>query len=170
VVGYEAIRDKLLSLAKTSEDGLSKTILSVVPEASGGADEHVGLFVGELVQGLAGRTLSPEHAAWLAGDLEEALNPGKGSVRQTQGAIRDFVHGLKVAGMDHGQAEKVGDDLRKLVPVAHSAWEPDAPAHKHRYALSEAPKYDKCVLIEDFEAGGDIFSTWYTLSRVGFSW
>lgn len=37
----------------------------------------------------------------------------------------------------------------------------DAPAHRFRYPLAEAPGYDRSVLVEDFEGGGDIFRTWY---------
>jgi hypothetical protein len=37
----------------------------------------------------------------------------------------------------------------------------DGPRNRFRYAPSEAPKFDKAVLVEDFESGTDIFKTWY---------
>ena len=37
----------------------------------------------------------------------------------------------------------------------------DAPAHRFRYPLAEAPKYDRSVLVADFESGAAIFRTWY---------
>jgi hypothetical protein len=121
-------------------------------------------LVDHLVRALSGKSLPEVIAGNLAGDLETVLHPGSGSSRQTRSAASDFVQQLKSGGADRAQIELVREDLRRFLPALQADADSDAPAHQFRFALSDAPKYDKFVLVEDFETGVDIFKTWYQAS------
>gem|GEM_PF-5213441 len=158
----QKVCDHLQNLAAVSKEELARDIAVLAPGGQLKADDQVlARFVEGLVQSLSGKKVSAGNAAVLAGDLEQTLNPGQGSVRQTQGAVRNFAHTLKLADADHAQADKVGADLTVLAKVPKDPGPFDEPRHPFRFALSEAPKYDKAVLVEDFESGTDIFKTWY---------
>ncbi len=158
----QEVCDSLQNLAAVSKEELARDIAVLAPGRLLQADDQdLTTFVGDLVQSLSGRKVAADHAAVLAGDLEQALNPGQGSVRQSQGAVRNFAHTLKLAGVDHAQADKVGANLTVLAKVPADPGPFDGPRNRFRYAPSEAPKYDKAVLVEDFESGTDIFKTWY---------
>ncbi|MBM3824924.1 MAG: DUF1593 domain-containing protein, partial [Verrucomicrobia bacterium] len=154
--------DHLQNLAAVSKEELARDIAPLAPGGQLKADDQdLARFVLDLVQCLSGKKVSAGNAAVLAGDLEQTLNPGQGSVRQTQGAVRNFAHTLKLAEADHAQADKVGADLTVLAKVPTDPGPFDGPRHPFRFALSEAPRYGKAVLVEDFESGTDIFKTWY---------
>lgn len=156
------VSDDFRSLTAITKENLARDIAALAPGGQLKADDkNLATFIQDLVQSLSATELSDGNAAILAGNLEEVLNSGQGSVRQTQGAVRNFAHTLKLAEVDHAQADKVGADLTVLAKVPTDPGPFDGPRHPFRFALSEAPRYDKAVLVEDFESGTDIFKTWY---------
>ncbi|MBM3880388.1 MAG: hypothetical protein FJ387_11840 [Verrucomicrobia bacterium] len=158
----QKVCDHLQNLTAVSKEELARDIAALAPGGLLKADDrYLATFIQDLVQSLSGKELSDGNAAILAGNLEEVLNPGQGSVRQSQGAVRNFAHTLKLSQVDHARADKVGADLTVLAKVPTDPGPFDGPRHPFRFALSEAPRYDKAVLVEDFEVGTDIFKTWY---------
>ena len=119
-------------------------------------------FVADLMKGLVGVGVSSRNAADLARDLEVVLNPKQATPRQLRGCTRDFPHMLKVAGMKYDLADIVGADLKRIVPDPPGALPPDAPMHRYMFPVKDAPKFDRSVVVEDFEHGDEFFKIWYT--------
>lgn len=168
----QKMREHFKNLPTVSKDQLARDIAALPPGGFKGSPGDLMDFVENLVQSLSGKAVPDYNALWLAGDLDQALNPRKGSVRDVRSGVGDFAHGLRNLGVEFSRSEEVEKDLRKLTPMVDMEPEPDAPAHKFRYALAEAPKYDRSVLVEDFESGFELYAAppgrsrdakfWYT--------
>jgi hypothetical protein len=157
----QKVQADLAVISAATEDDLVRDLAALSPSGLERYDRELKQLAHDLRQSMAGMTLRPDLAWILAGNLEQALNPGRASIKQTQIAVSDFAHMLKVGGMDHGQADAIRASLARLVPQMSSPGVPDVPAHRFRYPLSEAPRYDRYVMVEDFEPGGNIWDTWY---------
>jgi hypothetical protein len=157
----QKVRDHLRNISATSREELLRDVAALAQGGLDAGNTDLAKLVDDLLHSLAGKTPAVALAGNVEGDLETVLHPGGGSARQTRGAASDFVSQLKACGVESTQAELVGADLRRFLPVSQASDVSDAPAHQFRFALPAAPKYDKFVLVEDFETGSDIFRTWY---------
>jgi len=168
----QRLREAFKNLPAVSKEQMARHVGALPPGGFQGDPKDLRAFAESLIQSLSGKTIPDYNARWLAGDLDLALNPRKGSVRDVRSGVGDFAHGLRNLGVEFPKSEAVEQDLRKLTPTVDMPLEPDAPAHKFRYAMSEAPKYDHYVLVEDFESGFELYAAppgksrdakfWYT--------
>lgn len=168
----QKVREHFQDLSAVSREILARDIAALPPGGFKGDPKDLMAFVENLVRNLTGKTVPDYNALWLAGDLDQALNPRPGSVRDVRSGVGDFAHGLRNLGVEFSRSVEVENHLRKLTPSVDGEPEPDAPKHKFRYALTEPPKYDHSVLVEDFESGFELYAAppgksrdakfWYT--------
>jgi hypothetical protein len=158
----QKVSDHLCSAASASRTDAARDVTALASKEVQFKTPDLATFVNDLLDGLANVKVSAGHASDLALDLQLALNPSRATPRQLRGAMLDFPHMLKVSGMAWDKADAVGLDLQRLVPLPTYPLPPDAPAHKYRFEQPEAPMYDKSVLVDDFERGGDFFKGWYS--------
>ena len=157
----QRVYEHLRNVSATCKEALARDIAALAQGRLNTGNSDLAKLVDDLVQGLSGKTLTEGTARNVAEDLETALYPGGGSARQTRGAASDVAHQLESGGVDGTQADMIRADLMRILPASPAAADSDAPAHRFRFTLREAPKYDKFVLVEDFESGVDIFRSWY---------
>lgn len=97
---------------------MAQDIAAIAPGGLKADKEEILKFVDNLVKSLTGKKLTTNSVEWLIGDLDQALNPSNRSVQQARIAVSDYAHGLKMLGVEHELADKVGADLRKIAPLS----------------------------------------------------
>lgn len=156
----ERLQDAIEHGAGASEEDLART-LSALTDGQLPATA-LRKLAGDLRQALAAHPVTdPTLVNWLRGDLTLVLRPPNDSARQIAGAINDLGSALKRVPAEPAAIAAVQADLRALVPPRLAVDRPDVPAHRYRYPLREAPRYDRSVPVEDFESGSDLWKTWY---------
>jgi hypothetical protein len=164
-----AVRPAVIEIRKDVQNINAKTpqqvavdLGALAPQNTRLSDDLLLKLATDLVEALKDRPINdPTLVAWIAGDIDQAFDPGPAGEEQVSSAISDIGSGLKKAGVGEALVEAIRADMRALFPESPGQKKELGPEHKYRYALSEAPRYDKTVPIEDFETVQDIFTTWY---------
>jgi hypothetical protein len=141
---------------------LVKNLTSLAQGSHKPSSDSVSKLADNLSKALAGRQLPRGPATRLALELVWVFNSDKLRTRDLQSAILDAQGALRDAGVAPADVDLVVSDLKVIAPRAQAEIKPDVPTRPYRYPLSAPPKYDKSVLVEDFETGGDIWKRWYT--------
>ena len=158
--GVVAIRHDLEAIAAVAPEQFARDIRALALADLPLAEPALEKFSRDLLAGLGGRPVADAFVVnWLAGDLDLIFHAAPG--RQVGGPIDDFGSALRKAGVEPGLVATILADVRAVVPQLLGEEKQVGPEHKYRYKLSEAPKYDRSVLVEDFELDGEIWKTWY---------
>ncbi len=158
---HERVRADVRNMAGRTADEVAADLRALAPAGEALDEGKLLALASGLVKALSGRPIDdPALVAWIAGDLEQALDPGPDGAEQVKSAISDIGSGLRKAHVDDSLIETVRAALRALRPTKESPAEPRGPEHAYRYALAQAPAYDRSVPIEDF-AGRDPLQAWY---------
>jgi hypothetical protein len=115
----------------------------------------------DLTNAIAGKRLSDGDALHMAIELNRFLHFSGSSTREVQSMILDIQDILTGVAATPDSTKAVTAAMRTMVRRTDSPLVPDVPTRPYRFPISAAPKYERSVMIEDFESGS-IFPKWYS--------
>jgi hypothetical protein len=164
VASVTALRTAIKNVDALTAPALAGVVKAIADQPESLKPAPLLRFATVLKEVLKGKPVDePGLVLWLAGDVDQVVNPAGLDEGQVNGAVNDFGSGLRKAGVSESLLEKARAALRPLAPagVPAAAAARKGPSSPYRFSLASAPTYDRSVVIEDFEGDRDIFKRWY---------
>ncbi|MDX2021441.1 MAG: hypothetical protein SF187_14460 [Deltaproteobacteria bacterium] len=155
-----ALRLVFQNVSAHSEKQIVAAVLAIAEDRKDLREPAVAAFARTISKLLRGKRVDePGLVLWLAGDVDQVINPKDLDQGQIKGAVNDFGSALRKVGVPEAQLEVGRRALLTLAPPGLQARK--AADGQHSYRLKVAPAFDDSVPIEDFENVSNIFSRWY---------